>query len=238
MNLVRSPSTVHEPDASPEQHSPLAGLRLARQLTVEETARRAGLTPEQVTWLEDGRVYRFPSTDAALVALLLYATALDVDRREARALAGLPLPPAPLGFDPRRRIAGVVAFALLVAAIVVAIFIAPREHAERTPATRAQPAGPPLPKPWQIYVDVLNGSGDINYTRRVASRIGALGYRIEHVAKANRFDYPETAVYFEPRGERIAQRLARQLGVPAKPLPGGNNPRRLVVIVGPQRGPG
>jgi hypothetical protein len=33
-------------------------------------------------------------------------------------------------------------------------------------------------------------------------------------------------------------RLARQLGVVTKPLPGGTDPNRLLVIVGPQRGPG
>jgi urease beta subunit len=52
------------------------------------------------------------------------------------------------------------------------------------------------------------------------------------VTKANRFDYSETAVYFEPGGEAYGRRLAEQLGVPARPLPGGNKPRRLVVIAG------
>jgi hypothetical protein len=33
-------------------------------------------------------------------------------------------------------------------------------------------------------------------------------------------------------------RLAKQLGVPVQPLPGGLDPRRLVLIVGPQRGLG
>ena len=51
-----------------EKTSPLAAARLHRQLTVEEAAKRAGLTADEVEWLEDGRVYRFPSADAALVA--------------------------------------------------------------------------------------------------------------------------------------------------------------------------
>jgi hypothetical protein len=55
------------------------------------------------------------------------------------------------------------------------------------------------------------------------------------VAKASRFDYPDTAVYFEPGGEAYGRRLAEQLGVEARPLPGGSNPRRLVVIAGPPR---
>jgi hypothetical protein len=99
-------------------------------------------------------------------------------------------------------------------------------------------AGTPLPPAWRVAVDVLNGNGDIEYTRRVASRIGALGYRVERVTRANRFDYPQTAVYYEPGGEVLAARLAHAIGVPIRPLPGGHDPRRLVVIVGPARGPG
>jgi LytR cell envelope-related transcriptional attenuator len=95
-----------------------------------------------------------------------------------------------------------------------------------------------LPRPWKVRVDVLNGAGDINWTRQVASRIGALGYRLGRVARANRFDYRSTAVYYEPGGQALAVRLARTLGTVTSPLPGGSNPRRLVVIVGPQRGPG
>src|SRR6266699_3517678 len=147
-----------------QEPSPLASARLQRKLTVEEAARRAGLTPEQIEWLEAGRVYRFPAADDALVAVVLYATAIGIDQDEARGLARLPV--------------------------------------------EAQPK---------------------RYPR---SRIGGLGYKIKRVAKANRFDYPDTAVYFEPGGEGYGARLARQLGVQARPLPGGNNPRRLVVIAG------
>jgi hypothetical protein len=75
----------------------------------------------------------------------------------------------------------------------------------------------------------------MNYTRSVASKIGALAYRIERVTRADRFDYPQTAVYFHPGGERLGERLARQLGVSARPLPGEGDPRRLVVVVGPAR---
>jgi hypothetical protein len=97
---------------------------------------------------------------------------------------------------------------------------------------------PTLPPPWKVAVDVLNGSGDINYTRQVASRVGTFGYRIGHVTKANRFDYEQTAVYFEPGGGPLAQRLAGQVDVQARPLPGGSDPRRLVVIVGPAHATG
>ncbi len=210
--------------------SPLAAARLHKGLTVEEAARRAGLSPDEIEWLEAGRVYRFPSTDAAIVATLLYATGLGLDHREARIVAGLPVPPRPVEVARKGRIVVLIAVAATLGALVSAV-VWPRGHAAAPTAA----AGSQLAPPWKIAVDVLNGGGDINFTRQVASRIGALGYHIERVARANRFDYPQTAVYFEPGGEAIGLRLARQLGVPLKPLPGGANPSRLVVIAGPPR---
>jgi transcriptional regulator with XRE-family HTH domain len=209
--------------------SPLAAARLHKGLTVEEAARRTGLSADEVEWLEAGRVYRFPSTDAAIVATLLYATGLGLDHREARIVAGLPVPPRPVEVARRGRLVVLVAVAATLGALVSAVVI-PHGHTAAPAAAASQ-----LTPPWKITVDVLNGGGDINYTRRVASRIGALGYHIGHVRRANRFDYPQTAVYFEPGGEAIGLRLARQLGVPLKPLPGGSNPNRLVAIVGPPR---
>ena len=209
--------------------SPLAAARLHKGLTVEEAARRTGLSADEVEWLEAGRVYRFPSTDAAIVATLLYATGLGLDHREARIVAGLPVTPRPVEVARKGRIVVLVAVAATLGALVSAVVL-PHGHTAAPTAAASQ-----LTPPWKIAVDVLNGGGDINYTRRVASRIGALGYHIGHVRRANRFDYPQTAVYFEPGGEAIGLRLARQLGVPLKPLPGGSNPNRAVVIVGPPR---
>jgi LytR cell envelope-related transcriptional attenuator/helix-turn-helix protein len=217
-------------------HSPLAAARVQKQLTAEEAAERSGLSQEQVTWLEEGRVYRFPSSDDALVAVLLYSTAIGIDRRQARELAGLPVPPLGLDVNPVARMIGAAAMAALVTALG-ATLLAPHLFT-RTAGKAPAPSGPPLSPPWKIRIDVLNGNGDINYTRRVASKIGAIGYRITHVTRANRFDYPQTAVYYERGGGGIAVRLARQLGVVTRPLPGGNDPRRLVVIVGPAKGPG
>jgi hypothetical protein len=65
-----------------------------------------------------------------------------------------------------------------------------------------------------------------------------MGYLIERVSRADRFDYRQTSVYYPPGGEALAARLARELGVATKPLPGGASPRRLVVVVGPAKGPG
>ncbi len=209
--------------------SPLAAARLHKGLTVEEAARRTGLSADEVEWLEAGRVYRFASTDAAIVATLLYATGLGLEHREARIVAGLPVPPRPVEVARKGRIVVLVAVAATLGALVSAV-VMPHGHPTAPAAAASQ-----LTPPWKIAVDVLNGGGDINYTRQVASRIGALGYHIGHVRRANRFDYPQTAVYFEPGGEAIGLRLARQLGVPLKPLPGGSNPNRAVVIVGPPR---
>jgi hypothetical protein len=217
-----------------ESRSPLAGLRLRRQLTVEEAARRAAIPVERVRWLEQGRVYRFRTADEALAAAIVYATALGASHREARELAGLPVPP--LERSRRGRFVGIgaLAAALVVFAGFLTLPGGQDAHAQRSFVE----VSAKLPPAWEISVDVLNGNGDINWTRRVASRIGALAYEIRHVGRANRFDYPVTAVYYERGGRDVAVRLARQLGVATKPLPGGKNPRRLVVIVGPRRGPG
>jgi transcriptional regulator with XRE-family HTH domain len=228
-----------EPATLESRRSPLAQARLKRRLPLREAAARASLTEEEVTWLEEGRVYRFRTPDDALLALLLYATALELDHREARELAGLPVPPRPFEANLRARLAVLGAVAVAAIALVIALALPGRdqERVRAEDATRVV-AEAKLPKPWQIAVDVRNGSGDITYTRRIASRVGGLGYHVARVGRADRFDYPETAVYYELGGAPVAERLARELGVASKPLPGGDNPRRLVVVVGPPRGPG
>ena len=132
---------------------------------------------------------------------------------------------------PRLLVVGGVLVALTLLAVLVVL---PRSGG-KAPAGKGAVV---LPPPWRIDVDVLNGSGDINYTRQVASRVGAFGYTIKKVGRADSFTYPQTAVYFPPSCEGIAVRLGKQLGVTTKPLPGGTGPCRLYVIVGPARGPG
>jgi transcriptional regulator with XRE-family HTH domain len=216
------------------QPSPLATLRLQRKLTIEQAAKRAALWPEQLEWLEEGKLYRFPGQHAAVLALLRYATALEIDQREARRLSGLPVEPRarrPVG---RWLAAGTATAVVVTAAVIFGIALGGRHSPAPT-----QLHASALPPPWKVSIDVLNGSGDINYTRRVASRVGTFGDRIQHVTRAGRFDYKQTAVYFEPGGAALARRLAAQLGgVPLHPLPGGKNKRRLVVIVGPAHATG
>jgi transcriptional regulator with XRE-family HTH domain len=212
--------------------SAVAAARLRRRLTLEEAARRSGLPAEEITWLEEGRLYRFATSDDALAAGVVYASALGVGLGEARELAGLPSQRAR---GRARRLVILAALVVAIAGLAAAIAFTGPDDRNRRSAPRQRAA---LVPPWKVRVDVLNGAGDINWTRQVASRIGALGYRLGRVARASRFDYRSTAVYYEPGGQTLAIRLARVLGTVTTPLPGGSNPRRLVVIVGPQRGPG
>src|SRR5918912_473520 len=98
------------------EDSPFARARLHRQLTLDETARRAGITPEEAQWLEEGRVYRFATPDEALIAALLYGTALGIDNREARQLAGLSVPALAPRRSPLPRL-------IVVGAILIALAI-------------------------------------------------------------------------------------------------------------------
>ena len=222
-----------EPLEPTGEESALARARLHRQLTVEETARRAGISVEEVRWLEEGRVYRFPRPDDALAATVMYASALGIDNREARELAGLPVPPLPVERNPLPRLV-VIGAVVIALAVFTTLLVVPRSGGRHTTGG----VDAILPPPWKIPVTVLNGSGDINYTRQVASHVGAFGYTIKKVGRASNFAYPQTAVYFPPRCEGVALRLAKQLGVPTKPLPGGSGSCQLFVIVGPARGPG
>ena len=230
VETIEPAAVEREPD-----ESPLAHARLHRQLTVEETARRAGIPADEVRWLEEGRIYRFASPDRALLATVLTATALGIDHREALELAGLPVPRKPLESNPWRRLAAVGAVGAAVVAASLAVVLA-QSHTQKATASSAA-ATAALPAPWAIKVVVLNGSGDIVWTRHVASRIQALSYRVTHVGRAGSFNYPQTQVYFPPGGQAIGLRLAKQLDAPLQPLPGGTDPHRLVVIVGPHTGP-
>lgn len=221
--MTTSPQLQLPPIQRPTR-SPLQSVRLQRKLTREEAARRAELSADEVAWLEEGRLYRFPSANVAVSAVLAYATALGIDRREALDLAGRPRPPS----ASVPRILGAAALAALFAVVAVAL-ADPRLTGDEGEAALDQK----LPPPWRVAVDVLNGSGDINHTRRVADRIGSLAYHVAGVRRADRFDYPETAVYYAPGGKTIARRLAGSLDVETRPLPGGNDPLRLIVIVGP-----
>jgi transcriptional regulator with XRE-family HTH domain len=215
-----------EVDAGP---SPLETARTSRGLTREEAAVVAALSADEIAWVEEGRLYRFRSARAAVAAVATYAAALGLEHREALELAGRPVPPR--SPDSRRLRLLVAAGALVVlAAFVAALVTIPRVGGGDSGRASAN-----LPPRWRVKVDVLNGSGDRNYTQKIADRVGAKAYQLDHIGRVKGpFNYQETAVYYPPRAEELAGRLRDDLCLESmKPLPGGNDRRRLVVIVGP-----
>jgi LytR cell envelope-related transcriptional attenuator/Helix-turn-helix domain len=213
--------------------SPLGAARLRRRLTVEEAAARARLDPETVRSLEEGRIYRFPSVHEALATALVYANALGVRDRDARALASLPRGPRE-GWS-LRRWSAVAAFLAAVASLGWFVVL-PEVRSEPSP-TAIVDLQRSLPPPWEIRVDVFNGTTVPNAATQLANELaGPLAYRLGTVENADRLDYVQTRVYYPIGSEDIAARLAGQLDVETAALPGeGGEPNRLVVIVGRDR---
>jgi hypothetical protein len=207
--------------------SPLELVRARRGLSREEAAAQTALSVDEITWLEEGRLYRFRSAHVAVAAATTYAAALHVEHREALELAGRPVPPRPASRRSRFIVLGGVALVLLVVIAAVGA-VSQLGGGGGDSASTAK-----LPPTWSIQVDVFNGGGDIAYTRKIADEINGLAYHLGPVKKADNFEYTETAVYYPPGAEALATRLGESLCVKAKPLPGGKDRRRLVVIVGP-----
>jgi hypothetical protein len=232
---MASPMPILAPSpAAVTERSPLGAARVRRRLTVEEAAVRAGLAPDDIRALEEGRIYRFPSVNDALAATLVYAHALGITDREARGLAGLD------GGSGRtrswRRLAAIAAF--LAAAGALAWFLAVpqlRDAVKPAAATSAE-AERPLPPPWEVRVDVFNGTELPNAATLMANEIaGPLAYRLGTVENAERLDYMQTRVYYPPGSYEVAKRLADELGVQTTALPSGEEANRLIVIVGLDR---
>lgn len=220
---------AHPLDAVP-QRSPLREVRERRGLSVAHVAYRTGLSESEIEWLDDGRLYRFPSQNQALLAGIVYATAIGVDRYEARRLAGLPVA-GRLRVNAKARLAVVGALAALLSALAV-LLVAPNLRVTHTKVVEAIPNASLTP-PWKLQVRVENGNGNIVWTRALASRIGAMGYTISKVGRADRFDYPSTTVYYGTGGNEVGLRLARQLSARAEEAPGLTK-RQLLVVVGPK----
>jgi hypothetical protein len=193
---------------------------------------------DQVKSLEENCMYRFGSNADALAAALVYATALGISEREARQIAGLPVTSRLVDPWSLRRSMAICAFLAALGMLVWFGFrpeIGGDEPAAATPAAASQaPADPTtaLPEPWEIRVDVYNGTGAGNAAASMANKVAGLAYQIGNVGNSKRDDYTKTLVYYAPGGQEIAARLAKELGVGTAALPGGDNPRRLVVIVG------
>jgi hypothetical protein len=203
-------------------------------LTLEQAAARANMDVDAVKSLEDNCIYRFGSNADALAAALVYAAALGINEREARRLAGLPVPSRLDPWSPRRTLA---ALAFLLTCTTLAWFVAWPQFFPETPSAAAasapsQPAAALLPARWQIQVDVFNGTTRGNAAAGLANQVAGLAYKMGTVANAKQRNYQRTLVYYPPGGEAIAKRLAAELGVGTRALPGGDNPLRLMVIVG------
>jgi hypothetical protein len=218
--------------------SPFGAARLSRRLTLEQAAARAHMDVDSVKSLEDNCIYRFGSNADAIAAALVYAAALGISEREARRIAGFP---ETRRLDPwsfRRMLA---ALAFLLTCTTLVWFVARPELFPSTPTAAAaaapQTATPAaLPARWQITVDVYNGTNVGNAGAGMANQIAGLAYRMGNVGDAKQKNYARTLVYYPPGGEAIAKRLAGELGVGTAALPGGDNPLRLVVIVGKSSG--
>jgi hypothetical protein len=184
--------------------------------------------------LEDNCIYRFGSNADALAAALVYAASLGINEREARRLAGLSVPSRLDPWSPRRTLA---ALAFLLTCTTLAWFIAWPQFFPETPSAAAasahsRPAAALLPARWQVQVDVFNGTTRGNAAAGLANQVAGLAYKMGTVANAKQRNYQRTLVYYPPGGEAIAKRLAAELGVGTRALPGGDNPLRLMVIVG------
>jgi hypothetical protein len=217
--------------------SPFGAARLSRRLTLEQAAARAHMDVDAVKSLEDNCIYRFGSNADAIAAALVYAASLRISEREARRIAGLPATPRLDPWSFRRTLA---ALSFLLTCTALVWFVARPELFPATPAAAAagpaRPAAVALPERWQIEVDVYNGTSIGNAAAGMANQIAGLAYRMGLVGDAKQKNYARTLVYYPPGGEAIAKRLAGELGVGTAALPGGDNPRRLVVIVGRRSG--
>jgi transcriptional regulator with XRE-family HTH domain len=216
-------------------HSPLVAARLRRQLTIEEAAARASLDVDAVKSIEESRTYVFPSTADAIATAVVYASSLGITEREARELAGLPVESVAERWS-LHRWALVLSFTVAFAALLIFV-LRPQFSPESPPVPPAPVAktvtpAEPLPEPWEIQVDVYNGTRTGNAASGMANELAGLAYRIGTVKNADRRTYSQTRVYYPPGGEEIAERLAQELGVGTTALPGGDDPLRLVVIVG------
>jgi transcriptional regulator with XRE-family HTH domain len=214
-------------------HSPLVAARLRRRLSLEQAAARASLDVNAVKNLEESRTYVFPSTADAIATAVVYASALGITAREARELAGLPVESVFERWS-LRRWAIVLGFVAALAALMIFVLRPQFLPAEppAAPAPAAQATAVPLPERWEIQVDVYNGTARGNAAAGIANEIAGLAYRIGEVGNAKQRDYVDTRVYYPPGAEAIAQRLAGEIGVGTTALPGGDDPHRLVVIVG------
>ena len=213
------PSRIRRPPRS-------GAARVRRRMTVEEVAARTGLPVDDIRSLEEGRIYRFPSVSDAIAATLLIATALGMTEREARGIAGVDGG----GRSGSTRVFPALAFVVLAG--LLAWFVAVPQLRDATGAEQAAPWRHPrakLPPPWEVRVDVFNGTEVVerrHAARERDRRPARLPARHRRERRAPRLRADARLL---PGGQRGARPPARRrLGVPIQALPGGGESDRLV----------
>ena len=218
-------SSSRTPSMPYRRPSPLAEARERHGLSITQVAFRTGLSEEEIEWLEEGRLYRFPSQNQAILSGIVYATAVGIDRFEARRIAGLPLTGV-VRVNAKARLVVVGALAALLSAL--GVMVARAEHppdAHPNGSSRRSRTRTCTP-PWKLQVTVENGSGDINWTRTLASRVGAMGYTIAQRSAAPTASTTRARrVYYGPGGQAVGVRL-RAPSSPRRPTQcAGSHPR-------------
>ena len=228
-----------ETDPAPTPGSALAAARARRRLTVEEAAARADLDPDTVRALEEGRVYRFETPQDAIAAVIVYANGLGISKREARELVGLPVRPRLLERGRLRRFLAALVFLGAVGAAVWfgvtssggAVDAAPPAATARPRRPRRQPPRSPSAGRSRSTSTTARTARERRLAARERDRRSRLPDRRGHGRRPA--ELPETRVYYPPGGEAVGASAWRdELGVEATALPGGDDPNRLVVIVG------
>src|SRR5207237_8425664 len=97
----------------------------------------------------------------ALAATVLYATALGIDNREARELAGLPVPPTPVERSPVPRLLVIAGVVIALAVFTMLLLLVPRSGGKNSGSR----PGAVLPPPWRRGATARNGRVHISYTR-------------------------------------------------------------------------
>ena len=204
---------------------------------LEEAAARASLDVDAVKSIEESRTYVFPSTADAIATAVVYASSLGITEREARELAGLPVESVVERWS-LHRWAIVLSFTVAFAALLIFV-LRPQFFPESPPAATAGARQQSRPHPpsrspsrGRSRWTSTTAPGAGNAASGMANELAGLAYRIGTVKNADRRTYSQTRVYYPPGGEAIAERLAQELGVGTTALPGGDDPLRLVVIVG------
>ena len=99
------------------------------------------------------------------------------------------------------------------------------------PSTSTSPSGDPLTTPpSRIHVRVLNGSGVSGQARKAADQLTAMGFIVTSVGTAQRSDFTQTTVLYDPAYDQSARTLQAAANAPASRAT--SNGRTLTLVIG------